>query len=263
MLRNKLKEYTTETEPDFLYRGKESTRIEALSDAVFGFAITLLVVSLEVPSSFNALLKSFEGFIGFVLCIILLFGLWYEHYIFFLRYGLKDSKTIFLNGLLLFMMLFYIYPLKFLFSFFGKLFFMIMQLFKGEDVSIIKHQIFVEMIAPEQIPLLMILYGLGASGVFFLFALLYKNALNKKEALALNAVEIAYTRLSIIKNILMGAVPLASALLAAMFYKSSIGLSSMLSGAAYGLYGCMAVFHAYEKKVKAKAHTLMPQNETV
>lgn len=33
----------------FRWRGREISRIEGLSDAVFGFAITLLVVSLEVP----------------------------------------------------------------------------------------------------------------------------------------------------------------------------------------------------------------------
>jgi hypothetical protein len=33
---------------DFRWRGHEITRIEGLSDAVFAFAVTLLVVSLEV-----------------------------------------------------------------------------------------------------------------------------------------------------------------------------------------------------------------------
>jgi hypothetical protein len=33
------------------WRGREPNRIESLSDAVFGFAITLLVFSVEVPKS--------------------------------------------------------------------------------------------------------------------------------------------------------------------------------------------------------------------
>ena len=35
--------------------GREVSRIEGFSDAVFGFALTLLVVSLEVPDNFDAL----------------------------------------------------------------------------------------------------------------------------------------------------------------------------------------------------------------
>jgi uncharacterized membrane protein len=37
-------------------RGREMSRIEGLSDAVFRFEITLLVVSLEVPNTFDELL---------------------------------------------------------------------------------------------------------------------------------------------------------------------------------------------------------------
>ena len=40
-------------EPGFRWRGSEIARIEGLSDAVFAFAVTLLVVSLEVPKTFQ------------------------------------------------------------------------------------------------------------------------------------------------------------------------------------------------------------------
>jgi uncharacterized membrane protein len=45
----------------FRWRSEEVSRIEGLSDAVFGFAITLLVVSLEVPKTFNELASTMNG----------------------------------------------------------------------------------------------------------------------------------------------------------------------------------------------------------
>jgi hypothetical protein len=53
MLREKLMAH--QHERDFRWRGGEIARIEGLSDAVFAFAVTLLVVSLEVPKTFTEL----------------------------------------------------------------------------------------------------------------------------------------------------------------------------------------------------------------
>ena len=42
--------------------------------------------------------------------------IWKEHHRFFSRYGFADTKTSFLNAVLLFVVLLYVYPLKFLFT---------------------------------------------------------------------------------------------------------------------------------------------------
>ena len=51
MIREKLIEKRVGEDSKFRWRGHEVSRIEALNDAVFAFAITLLVVSLEVPKT--------------------------------------------------------------------------------------------------------------------------------------------------------------------------------------------------------------------
>jgi hypothetical protein len=95
---------------EFGLRGEGMNRIEAVSDVVFGFALTLLVVSLEVPRTYADLLNAMRGFQAFAA----LMAVWARHYYFFRFYGLDDAATIVLNTLLLFVVLFYVYPLKFL-----------------------------------------------------------------------------------------------------------------------------------------------------
>src|SRR6266403_1270249 len=102
----------------FRWRSHEITRIEGLSDAVFGFAVTLLVVSLEVPKTYAELMQAMRGFGAFAICFTLLIVIWFNQYKFFRRYGLQDNLTVVLNLALLFVVLFYVYPLKFVFSFF-------------------------------------------------------------------------------------------------------------------------------------------------
>src|SRR5262249_7398500 len=95
-------------------RQYELTRLEGFSDAVFAIALALLVVSLEVPKSMKELETLARGFIPFALMFAMVCYVWWEHNKFFRRYGLQDAWTAFLNCLLLFVVLFYVYPLKFL-----------------------------------------------------------------------------------------------------------------------------------------------------
>ena len=78
-------------------RGREVSRIEGFSDAVFGFALTLLVVSLEVPESFEDLKAILRGFVPFGLTFALICWIWYEHYAFFRQFDAEDPLTITLN----------------------------------------------------------------------------------------------------------------------------------------------------------------------
>jgi uncharacterized membrane protein len=100
----------------FRWRGTEITRLEHFSDAVFAFAVTLLVVSLEVPKSVPELMVALRGFVAFGVCFAMLGMVWRFHCHFFRRYGLQDGWVTFLNFVLLFFVLFYVYPLKFLVS---------------------------------------------------------------------------------------------------------------------------------------------------
>ena len=113
MLREPLVRAAANTPDDFTIRGREVSRVEGLSDGVFALAMTLLIVSGQVPTSFDELLNVFRGFPAFAACFAVLLWFWIVHYTFFRRFGLNDGTTIFLNSCLLFLVVFYVYPLKF------------------------------------------------------------------------------------------------------------------------------------------------------
>ena len=49
------------------------------------------MVSLEVPETFDELLRVLRGIFAFAVCFGILFWVWYDHYRFFRRYGLDDG----------------------------------------------------------------------------------------------------------------------------------------------------------------------------
>lgn len=143
---------------------RDVTRIEAFSDAVFGFALTLLVVSLEVPRTFGDMMASVRGLPAFAACFAILLMIWQEHHQFFRRYGVHDGATIWINGLLLFLVLFYVYPLKFL-----------MTMLLGPNGVFLGGR--THGVTDAEMPQLMVLYGLGFVSVFLLLIALHWRAL--------------------------------------------------------------------------------------
>lgn len=90
----------------------ETARLTGLSDAVFALAATLLVVTLEVPESYADLRETMAGFPAFAVAFGAIVSLWYAHRQFFIRYPMGDVWTTAINGVLLFIVLLYVYPLK-------------------------------------------------------------------------------------------------------------------------------------------------------
>lgn len=182
------RKYLRGYEDGFEWRGREVSRLEGLSDAVFGFAITLLVVSLEVPKSVDELLHAMRGFIPFALSFALLFRLWAYQYRFFRRYGLEDATTIRLNGILLFVVLFFIYPLKFLTTVVSDFLF-------EKGVGTLKPGMLTAALQHGGFGLVLIFY-LGFGTVFLMLGLMYLHAYRLRDEIGLNELEAMDTRIS-------------------------------------------------------------------
>lgn len=182
-----------------LRRAGESSRLEAFSDAIFAFALTLLVVSLEVPRSYDELLAALHNFIAFAITFAALVWLWYQHYQFFRRYRLSDAPTIVLNATLLFVVLLYVYPLKFLSTY---------------VVDAVLDPAAAAKIEPWQSVDLMIIYDIGYVAVFTVFLLMHLYAYSKRRELGLGGLELFDTRYAIEANIINLATGLASMLVA-------------------------------------------------
>jgi uncharacterized membrane protein len=219
----------------FRWRSHEVSRIEGLSDAVFGFAITLLVVSLEVPKTFSELSQLMSGFGAFAISFVLLFLVWFNQHKFFRRYGLQDGPTVWLNAALLFVILFYVYSLKFLFTF-------LVDRFTGGHGEIrLPNGNVEEMIQNnDQMGTLMLIFSIGYFAVFAVFVLLHLHAYRKREVLELTSVERFDTISSIQESALNCAVALGSigiVLIGGARYASFAGMIYMLTGVVMATHG--------------------------
>jgi uncharacterized membrane protein len=211
-------------------RPHESARIEAFSDAVFGFALTLLVVSLEVPKTFDDLMIVVRGFLPFMTTFATISWLWYEHYAFFKTFGPADRLTIVLNCALLFVVLFYVYPLKFLYT-------LVVGWMTGENT-------FNNVFSREGDGVrLMSIYGMGFILLFVIFALLYANVCRRRGAMQLTPLESHDARVGAVSHVLaasVGLVSVAIVLIGGDRFAMWSGLSYSLLGPVLGAWGYLA-----------------------
>lgn len=187
----------------FRQRGQQMTRIETFTDAAFAIAASLMVIAVgELPANWQEMKHAILGIPAFSFALILMMTFWYGHHVWSRRYGLDDLPTIWLSGLLILLVLVYVYPLKFVAYGF------ISWLSAGAVPSPVR---------VDSVDELYALFAIYAAG-FMLMALtivgLYAYAWSRREALQLNGLERLQTRHELLGWGLLAGFGLLSLLLA-------------------------------------------------
>ncbi len=235
----------------FRCRGVEPGRVENFSDAVFALAITLLLISTSPPSNFDEIKRFVWELIPFSICITIIMLIWYQHFVFFYRYGVRNPTVLVLNTIFLVIVLFYVYPLKYLAR--G----ILIPIAYVFDQSILLEQM-LDLYRGGNVADLMIIYGFGASSVFIVLAIMYWYAWKRSEELELNAIERFDSSTSMIANLLLASVPLISAAFAILLYDNKwVGT---YSGFSYFLYPI--VMTIYGKLTYRKRKSLLISEST-
>ena len=234
MLRNSISKTSFGKEPGFNWRGGEVSRIEGFSDGVFGFALTLLVISFETPETFTQLQETLSGFIVFAATFALFVFIWYDHYQYFRRFGLNDKLVIFLNFLLLFVVVFYVYPLKFLAT-------VLIKMFSGQSINVILSDgTVVRAIENNQWATMMLIYGIGFIVIYAIYFFLYLHAYALRDKLELTETELAYTKGEMethIANCILGLVSISFVIFGGNTMAFYSGMTYWLIGPTQGVLG--------------------------
>jgi len=214
----------------FRYRGLQTSRLENLTDAVFGFSITLLVISAQVPTTYIELQASMYSFIGFIFCTMLLLGLWDNHSNFFVHYGLGDTTTKALNALFIFMLLFYIYPLKYLFSYVGTAIYATIMRKMGDKSEALKlawENLAAADLDASQWKDLTVRFGIGLFLIYMILMLMHVNAYKKSIQLELTKKEKYITKTFIHLYLLLMIICLLSIAIVLIFGGEAAGFAGM------------------------------------
>ncbi len=184
------------------------SRIEGITDAVIGMALALLIVSLGGDTA-EDLKEAFAAIPALFVCFVLILMCWYYHFQFHRRFGLENLYTIFLNALLLFLILAYVFPLKFLFT----------NLFRGGGGN-----------GGMDGRMLMTVYSTGVVCIFSIFALMHAHAYKHRALLELNTAECHITRTTIREHLIHVGIGVASITLALTWSVPASGLVYFLTG---------------------------------
>ncbi|GLQ19536.1 TMEM175 family protein [Algimonas porphyrae] len=174
-------------EPHFRWRGESVTRIENLSDIAFALALGMLISGIDAPTTYPELIRFLVFIIPAAAGFAVLLSVWSAHYTFFRRYGLTDKRVIFYNAVLIFLVLYMAYPLRFAFdSFFA---FVI-----GVSTGDVSRNLEIGVSSFEISGRIIAIFGVIYGMLFSVISLMYVHALRQAEVLQLNAYELAMTQ---------------------------------------------------------------------
>lgn len=221
--------------------------MEALSDGVFALAIAILLLSSSVPKNFEELELFIKDLLPFGVCILFIYWIWRQQCLFFMRYGLVDGTISILNLALLFFLLFYVYPLKFLMTWLLKYMFAVIT----GNLNLVLDQL-TAMIPMEKLPHLMIIYGLGFVLIWLCLYFMYRYALSKSKELDLVPVEIYETRFSMNEKLYLALIGVLSVLLSLFSILLNFPVGAAFAGWVYNLIWIIAIIRLKQRKRQLK-----------
>jgi uncharacterized membrane protein len=192
----------------FRLRGMEMTRLETFVDASFAFALTLLVVSMAAPQSYDDIIMAMWRVPAFLPSFVLLMMFWHAHDSWSRRFGLDDLPTTLISFALVFTMLVYVFPLRLLFE--------SLVVWAGLMTGIEVPTDLQPFESGAELHNLFIIYSLGFALTNLWLVLLNLHALAQRKKLCLNAFELFSTKAEAGAWAIVGGVGLLSAALAAV-----------------------------------------------
>jgi uncharacterized membrane protein len=184
MIRGSLSK-TLDHDPHFRWRGEAVTRIENLSDIVFALAMGMIILSSNIPQTFEDLQAFLFNIIPAFASFILLLQIWHGHFTFFRRFGVADGRIILFNVILLFFVLFAAYPLRFAFeSFFA----FVTGPLDNYQRATAMHLNF------QRSGLILSYFAMGYAAINACFVFMYRHAIKKADVLELSESEMILSR---------------------------------------------------------------------
>ena len=158
------------------------------------------------------------------------------------RYDLEDGVTMSLNPVVLFLILVYIYPLKFMADFVVDFF---TGAFSGEAAVD-------AVLSFAQVKWLYVIYGGFFAALYGVFALLYAHALRRADDIGLNPRERSYTRFEVEQGVGVGL--LSGGIIALAFIlPAELSELSPFVGALFALMGVNAYVCGVRAEARAQA----------
>jgi len=215
---------------DIKFKEEYSSRMVGLSDGVF-------------PTDFDELMAFVHDVPPFGICIIFIYWIWNEQNRVFQYYNIFDGKMNFLNMLLLFFVLVYVYPLKFLMKWIFKYFGSVFQGTFREDFGELN-----AMIPMEKVPLLMVIYSIGFICIFGCLYLMHRHGLSKSDELNLTPIQLLNSntlKKQLSHTVLIGILSFLCAFIGII---TESPISSFFSGIVYNLLWVSSIIIAKKHK---------------